>query len=221
MTIISRLLVISTIALLSVGCASNSAPPLSDVSMPPLNQPAQASLGERLLMQGRGFTGDVLRIRSLRGKFVSVDNQQFCRRSSAEKKFASFDSRTVTYYSFLRSVRGRGNQVSYKNGEVCFSDVWSGCFDANEADFTLETNAVCSNPNTAQQIIEYNGKSGNTLNFTYREVYYNRIAASVTQNFTMDLNEGNEINYKGARLRISSATNQKISYSVLRNFASL
>lgn len=220
MTRLYKLLIISAAALMSVGCASNRVPPLSDISIPPLNASARASLGERLLMQGRGFTGEVVHVHSLRGKFVSVDNQIFCRRSSAQKKFTSFNPRAITYHNFIGGTRSRGNQVSYKNGEVCFSDIWSGCFDVNEADFTVKTNAVCSSPNAVQQIIEYNGKSGNVLNFTYREVYGNRVATPVTQNFTMDLIEGNEISYKGARLRIESATNQEIRYSVLRNFES-
>lgn len=209
------------IVLLSAGCASSARMPMNDISMPPLNTPAEASLGERLLMQGRGFTGEVIDVYSLRGNFVSVEDQRFCRHNPAKNNFTSFDSRAVTYYNFVGGVRGRSNKLSYKKGKVCFSDMWSGCFDNSEANFRYQNNAVCSSPNALQRIIEYNGKSGNTLNFTYREVYGRRVASPITQNFTMDLNDGNEINYKGARLRVDQATNQRISYSVLRNFGSL
>lgn len=179
---------------------------------------ATAYLGERLLMQGRGFRSDVLRVANLRGSFVVVEDEMFCRREPGSDKFESFDRKAITYLNFLRGPRAYSNTLTVRKGEVCFSDLWTGCFDSGEASFTLENNAVCTNPNSVQQIIEYNGKTGDVLNFTYREFYGSRVAAPLTQNFTMDLNEGNVINYKGARLRIDGASNQEIQYAVLKNF---
>ena len=209
---------VTTLVLISFGCASTSRMPLRDVSIPDIGSSATATLGERLLMQGRGYHTDLLHITHLKGKFVESYGQTFCRLSPDSNRFQSFNGTAVRFINFIRGTRGYTHIVEMKQGKVCIDDVWSGCFDSQKASFTVQPNGLCASPNSMQRIIEYNGKTGDVLNFTYREVYGTRVAAPLTQNFTMDLMEGNVINYKGARLRIDQATNQKIQYAVLRNF---
>ena len=213
-----RLALLFGLVLINAGCSSNPRMPLRDVSFPDLGAPASATLGQRLLMQGKGYETDLLRITELKGKFVEVYGETFCRRSPDSDRFQSFNGSAVRFLNFVKGTRGYTNVVEVKRGKVCISDIWSGCFDPSKATFSIQQDALCASPNSLQRIIEYNGKTGDVLNFTYREVYGSRVAAPLTQNFTMDLNEGNLINYKGARLRIDQATNQKIHYAVLRNF---
>lgn len=205
------------------GCASTPSVPIQDVSQPALNVSTSAYLGERLLMQAQGFYAPVVRINSLRGAFVRVNDEMFCQRERGAQSFYSFNGGAVTYLNFLGGRRANSNRVEFKadRGEVCFSDLWSGCFSAAEADFSFEASGLCSQPNAMQRVIEYNGKSGDTLNFTYREFRGRRMDSQFTQNFTMDLNEGSVINYRGARIEVLTATNQQIDYRVLQNFASL
>ncbi|MEM7097947.1 MAG: hypothetical protein AAF541_06760 [Pseudomonadota bacterium] len=200
------------------GCASAPRVPMQDISYPPLNTPSTAYLGDRLLMQGSGVNADMIRVNSLRGKFVSIHDQTFCQRVSGSNEYVSFNINAVMFFNFIGGYRGATNRVKLKRGELCISDMWSGCFSPSEADFQYVPSGICSHPKALQQIIEYNGRSGDTLNFTYREVYGERVSAPLTQNFTMDLTAGNVINYKGARLRIDQASNQEISYSIIRNF---
>ncbi len=208
------------IILLLAGCASAPSILWQEISYPALNVTSDAYLGEPLLNQGHGIHADTLRVSSVRGKFAVISNATFCRRAPGSREFFSFDNRAVMFLNFIGGARGYANDVSYKQdtGELCIDDFWSGCFDASEAQFEFHTGSVCSRPNTLQQAIEYNGKSGSTLNFTYRETTGGQIAFPVTQDFTMDLNEGDIINYKGARLQVDTATNQQITYRVLKNF---
>ncbi len=205
------------------GCVSSPTVPIQDISRPALNVSTSAYLGERLLMQAQGFYAPVVRVNQLRGSFVRVNDETFCQRERGAQSFYSFNGDAVTYLNLLGGWRADSNRIEFKadRGEVCFKDMWSGCFSASEADFSFEPNGLCSQPNAMQRVIEYNGKSGDTLNFTYREFRGQRMDSQFTQNFTMDLNEGSVINYRGAKIDVLTATNQQIEYRVLQNFASL
>lgn len=124
------------------------------------------------------------------------------------------------YTNFLGGVRSYGNTLTYKQetNEVCLDDIWTGCFDSSFGSIAYEQNALCSDPNSFQQVIEYNGKAGDILNFTYREFYQSRMNSAFTTDFIMDQKDGDTITYKGAVLKVSKATNQQIDYVVLRNF---
>ena len=223
LTAISHRLLIGLACLCTLslaGCASQSRLSLQDVSFPPLNAPTEAELGERLLMQGQGLQTDVLRVQSLSGKFAEINDATFCREAPGSDRFFSFDRRSVRLLNFVGGTRSLLNTVRFDpaKGEVCIRDIWSGCFDSRKANFSYQPNALCAQPSSLQQIIEYNGRTGDTLNFTYREFRSGRMVSPITQNFYMDLTSSDEITYKGARLKIASASNQRIEYRVLRNF---
>lgn len=202
------------------GCAGNPAIVYRDVSYPPLNEMSTVYLGDRLIMQGKGIKADALVVNNLVGKYASISDATFCRAHPGSNQFLSFDRRAIRFINFIGGTRGYGNKVEYKesSNEICIDDFWSGCFDTSFGSYSYQDNAVCSEPNSIQQIIEYNGKAGNILNFTYREFIRNRMASAFTTNFTMDITEGDTINYKGAKLKVVKATNQEISYQVLKNF---
>ena len=203
------------------GCTSQRGPSLQEVSFPSLNTPTEAELGERLLMQGQGLQTDVLRVQSLNGKYAEVNDATFCREAPGSDRFFSFEKRTVRLLNLLGGTRSYLNIVRFdpSQGEVCIRDIWSGCFGTRKASFSYQPNALCAHPSSLQQIIEYNGRTGDTLNFTYREFRGGRMVSPITQNFYMDLTNSDEITYKGARLKITNASNQRIEYRVLRNFS--
>ena len=201
------------------GCASGPRLPYEDVSYPPLNQSSTAHLGDRLLMQGRGFVTDIVRVGGIVGKYGRIKAGDYCRYPDSTK-FFSYDSNAIVYTNFVGGVRSYGNTLEYKREthEVCLDDIWTGCFDSSFGSIAYEQNVLCSDPNSFQQVIEYNGKAGDILNFTYREFYQSRMNSAFTTNFTMDQKDGDTITYKGAVLKVSNATNQQIEYIVLRNF---
>lgn len=200
------------------GCATTKIP-FRDVSMPPLNQKATAHLGESLLFQARGYYTDVVSVSELRGKFAIIGAGDYCRLPGGDDYF-NFNGRAIVYLNFVGGVRSYDDTLTYKEkkNEVCLDDIWSGCFDTSFGSIVHKHNALCSDPNAYQQAIEYNGKAGNVLNFTYREFYGDRMRPPYTTNFTMDELEGDVVAYKAARLKVLSATNQSIEYTVLRNF---
>lgn len=203
------------------GCASGPRIPFEDVSIPELNRQSTAHLGDRLLIQARGFHTDVVHVATLQGKFAEISAGDYCRDPDSDTYF-SFDQRAIRYINFVGGTRGYGNTLEYrvKTNEVCLSDMWSGCFDSSFGRIAHEKDALCADPDAYQQVIEYNGKEGHILNFTYREFLGNRMRSAFTTNFKMDESDGDTIAYKGATLRVIHATNQKIDYIILSNFNS-
>ena len=69
------------------------------------------------------------------------------------------------------------------------------------------------------QRLIYNGLSGSTVKFLYREFSGFTNRSSFEQEVTYDLNIGEVIGFKSARFRILSATNTGIEYEVLQPFS--
>lgn len=72
--------------------------------------------------------------------------------------------------------------------------------------------------NTFQQTIEYGGRSGDVLKFTYSEFTDGFVRQAFTRDFQVDLSQGKIAAYKGAVIEIEAATNSSITYRVVRNF---
>lgn len=64
--------------------------------------------------------------------------------------------------------------------------------------------------------IVYSGVTGKSISLLYREFSGDLARPAFSQNLTYDLSAGDEIGYKGARLRIASATNTAITFEVQR-----
>ncbi len=74
------------------------------------------------------------------------------------------------------------------------------------------------NDDNFKQELYFNGKSGNTLKFMYREFSGKMLRGSFSQEIVYDLSEGNEIGFKNALIRVISTSNTQITYEVLKHF---
>lgn len=63
----------------------------------------------------------------------------------------------------------------------------------------------------------YSGKSGNTIEISYREYRSGMAAPAFFQNVKYDLNESPIIRFQKYRIEVLNATNQDIKYIILRN----
>lgn len=75
-------------------------------------------------------------------------------------------------------------------------------------------------PDDFQRTLIYSGRVGNKVRIGYREFSDDRARPAFSNEVEYDLDISREISYKGARLRILNADNEKIDYVVLRNFTS-
>ena len=90
--------------------------------------------------------------------------------------------------------------------------------DAIEGVDFERTVAFKSLPDSLQQNIEYSGRSGSVLRFTYSEFKSGYARDAFTREFTMDLDEGNLGGFKGVIFEVLKASNFEITYRIKRQF---
>ena len=75
-----------------------------------------------------------------------------------------------------------------------------------------------NNADNFQRTLLYKGKSGNQVFLDYREFKDDFARAAFTQELIFDLDQGNEIGFRGMRMRILAASNTGIEYVLEKKF---
>ena len=114
-------------------------------------------------------------------------------------------------------MTGKGDNITLK---YCEMGICAAKQKFTSSELTVSDSFFTVSPNTFQQSIEYAGKTGSKLNFTYSEFKQGFARDSFTRSFEIDLDEGDVAAFKGAIIKIHSATNVSIVYEVMRNFQS-
>lgn len=87
----------------------------------------------------------------------------------------------------------------------------------NQVEYDLIYEDIESEKNFIQEFL-YNGKSGNTIKFSYREFNNNLIRPAFTQELQYDLDDSDIIGFRKLRIQIINATNTQIDYKILHSF---
>lgn len=210
--------------LLIASCASTTTPPPPSVniSIPELNTENTVSLGEQMIQQAKGFYGESLKLGGGEGQYSRIAQGTYCNTNKNTNFFVNFEnSSAVTLKNAFGATLSTHAVVEYdrKNNKVCAADVMSAsCYDSTEMSIQYSPNGFCLDKNSFQQIIEFNGKNGQVLNFTYREFSNDTARQAFTTNFVVDLSESDILAYKGLQIKIVKATNSQITYKVIKNF---
>jgi hypothetical protein len=133
------------------------------------------------------------------------------------------DKNREYYFALNDNERLKGISIS-KKGEVVqtfrmnnmsnyplFGNVTNFSFE-----YTKTPNLDCRD--CFKQEFVYNGKIGNNLKFLYREYKDSMIRASFNQEINYNLDDGNIVGFKGARIEVVETTNTSITYKVLKGF---
>lgn len=183
-------------------------------------------LGDRMLQQRRGQWQECIipkfseekKVAMGMGAIIIKTGQPLCKRSSQSKD----GYWSMTYDSYVYFVRGGGGYRSpiklKMKGNMIEPCISSACFAVRSADDFEREPYFVYRENTLQQSIEYAGRSGDILNFTYSEFTDGFARQAFTREFQVDLSQGNVAAYKGAVIEIESASNASITYKVVRNF---
>ena len=182
-------------------------------------------LGDRMLEQRTGQYQECIvpKFASENSDFIGVNhfyikaNEPLCRPNIKEEKYVANN-----YHNYVNSAGG-GN-YDYK---IVFKPIGKDKFKLCSMGLCtdiMELSQIDSSPyflyskNTLQQVIEYAGRSGDILKFTYSEFSDGFARQAFTREFQVDLSGGSIAAYKGAVIEIESATNTSITYKVVRNF---
>lgn len=217
-------LVLSGIIIALGGCASpdyNYEPTTTNISEPPLDIVNIAYVGDTMLKLGNITEHDALYL----PKKASITWAYDLMPGYYSKKGS--DSNTETY---LPSKGENGGSVdkafladpwkavmAYKDKpSICIITIFNAMV-CTSADFKRVKRPQLSD-NSFQQTLIYNGKAGNKIDISYREISNNTSQTAFNNNVEYDLKTSHTIGYKGARIEVLQATNELIKYRVIRNF---
>ena len=152
------------------------------------------------------------------GLFIIKSGEPLCKGTSTSKYYTA---QYVNYPdpkapgSYEVSVKDKGTELKFC---MHFRGMDAYCTKGKtRANVSNEPFFVYS-PNTLQKTIEYSGRNGDNLKFTYSEFSDGYARQAFTREFQVDLTQGKVASYKGAVIEIESATNLSITYKVVRNF---
>lgn len=226
-----RKITLAMAALSLAGCVSTqSVMTRTDIiNRPQLDLIAQAELGDTIVEKGKLTTYEGLDLRNeltwgdgwLLKKFTISPGKLRARQQDA--KFTYFYSDKMTVYDGLLGT------APYGAGGLCTKKI-----DPTFVRAFIVTGACGVNPKTAPEVrstrvvdldapnfrqeLIYNGRSGETVKFLYREFSGDYARPPFSQDVQYDLKDGNMIGFKGARIEIVEASNTKLSYRVLSSF---
>lgn len=185
-----------------------------------LNTPITKEIGESLIDNETGFFLPAIVASE------SMDAGEGMYKTQVKKGELFLHKEFTSEYDFYYSVDNPKNGIALakdsRNDGVMVSDGMGGyrIYDVKERiKYTKNTYHDTSKDYYKQQFI-YNGKSGSTLKFTYREFINDLARAAFTQELQYDTNESSTIGMKGLRLEVLKTTNTNIEYKILSNFTS-
>ena len=213
------------------GCASTQAvmPSAQIVDRPPLNATAEAELGDTIVEKGRVSTYEGLELRNqltwgdgfLLKKFTVSPGKLRAQQKDAQFTYFYSDRMTV-YDALLGTSPYMAGGICTKNGDPSFIRIFikSGVCNFNPKPAPQVERVRVTDiqtPGFRQELI-YNGRSGDTIKFSYREFNNDMARPPFSQDVQYDLKDGSTIGFKGLRIEVLSATNTKLSYRVLSSF---
>lgn len=211
MTSLPRFVALAFTVIVLAGCAvaiRNVDKTTKKSDSPAIGETHTAELGAKLLFQQD--------VEVMRGRKVA----QITRGSMGPfpADFAGMYVRANNGEHYCGTITMRDPLNNGKQNFICFTDQE---FKEKGVPYD-ETEDIVQRPTNLQRVLEYSGKSGNTISVFYKEFNETNNGAFIrpafTQEFKFDLGESSVIGIKGARIEVLQATNTGITYKVLGHF---
>lgn len=213
-------------------CASvknNYVPVAEQISVPPLNQLSTASLGEDMLRQGTAVTTEGVLLRQPNKIGAYTLGVGFYPKSGEDDEYVFTSYSTNSLDPDLGRVDSGGTFLPHglrfekERQKTCV--IYPGAYGISQplcdTEYSYEfTEMPVYSSNSFQQTLIYSGRVGDKIKISYREFSGNMARGAFSNEAEYDLSASNEIAYKGAKIRVEKADNQRIEYVVLSNFNS-
>ena len=221
---------LSAVMILSVCASTETLTPTVDIiDHPILNQVNNAELGDTIVEKGRISTYEGIVLKSNVGwgdgwllkKFTIMQGK--LKALQRDKKYTYYFSDKMTAYDGLLGTS------PYSGGGICIrntdpNDI-EGFVLSGYCQFSLDQKpnvqvtkiADTDTPGFRQELI-YDGRSGDTVRFLYRELSSDLMRPSFSQEVQYDLKVDTMIGFKGTRIEIIEATNTHLQYRVISSF---
>lgn len=193
-----------------------------DDSMPEIGLSTTVYLGDRMLEQRTGQWQECIVPKFTEVKSFGFGTRGLVKSGEPLCKFSSDPKAEYTPYNyknwFANGQWGGPFPLKFEN-KLGNCRLYSGVkFDWHSCDQFESSPHFIIRENSFQQTIEYAGRNGDILKFTYSEFADKYARQAFTREFQVDLTQGKVAAYKGAIIEIESATNSSITYKVMRNF---
>jgi len=231
---VKRVIFACVVPLMLGACATvknNYVPVTEQISEPPLNEVKTAMIGDYMLKQGTATR--------TKGVYLPQSNQigsfnlskGFYPQTGVDEKYV------FTSYAIGSAMEGMGrvttggglggvglpNGIRFAIEEQKTCVIYSGAYGISqpicdtEYPYQLTERPVVSE-NNFQQTLIYSGRIDGKVRVSYREFSGNIARPAFSNDAEYDLERSDIIAYKGARIKVIDADNEKIEYVVLSNF---
>lgn len=223
---VGKIVVISLIVLAGCATPENYQPKTTQISIPELNRQVTVSVGDSMVRQGSST--------QVKGIELSESNNIGTYKFSAGFYPQTGENQNFTFHSFQigQSYNGMGTlsgsmdveslRADKRKQQLCvmstlraFALGMKPC-DTEHGYTRVEKGVV--GPNNFQQSLLYSGRVGNKVRISYREFSGDLARPAYSNDVEYDLSSSDTVTYKGARIKIINADNEKITYIVLNNF---
>lgn len=214
------------VAALTSACASpvyNYAPRRLDVSEPPLGSTVTVAVGDSLVRQGTYVEQDAILLPADTwvgnlGGYTLKAGYYAKRGTKGEHSFylpSNQEGGAILPAPLTDPPQAVRAHESLP--ELCVITVFNALVCESGVTFERVSQPVMAR-DAFQQTLIYSGRVGSKINIGYREFSNNLARPAFNNDVEYDLTESRIIGYKGARLEVLEATNESITYRVLRNF---
>lgn len=226
-----RLILIAASFLLLAACTSTQTvlPKVQIIDKPVLNSISTVELGETVVEKGRLSTFSGLSLANelqwgdglILKKFKVAPGRLRARQQDA--KFTYFYSENMTSHDALLGTN------PYSGGGLCRAIDGSGpvkgftvagrcTMNWNQPPLISSVEIHDLDSTSFRQELIYNGRSGDSLKFLYREFSGDLMRPPFSQDIQYDLTESSTIGFRGVRIEVLEATNTQLRYRVLATF---
>lgn len=220
------------LALALCGAACVNATPLMPVvtklDFPPVGQVMTQELGDTLVTKGQVRTYDGLIVSGpvtfsgLCSEYLFPPQTFLARNEDANwvyygaadgrvRDCAYGDMPYAPYSSGVaRSKKDPADIRQYFKAGMALGAIQMPPYEARKVEVAVE--------DSFRQELIYNGRAGTIVKFLYREIAGGSLRGDFSQEVQYDLNEGNVVGFKGARIEVLEATNARLQYRVISTF---
>jgi len=215
-----------------LGCASttpNVAPEITNVDIPQIGKINTVDVGESAVQKARVYAFEAYELLQevkhvgsgvAIGYTITLEPGIYAatRRTLNSTYYIAVEDSVESCGLGICSRKSGGFYVDNITGEVyAFENMNMSVKLREPPNWRRTTHASIDEPSFRQELI-YNGRSGSTVRFLYREFSRDMIRPAFSQELTYDLDEGSEIGFRGVRIEILDATNITLTYRVNKSF---
>lgn len=215
---LNKLITIISSAIILTGCAGmtyTNTDIVEDIDFPKIGEQTTVYVGDAMLIQGTHILTKVLSLEEpATGMCYDVSPGKY--RIAGEDEYKYYFKQTGEPGGIKKGAlcdRTAGLYVSKDNlKEVCVITVYN-TFVCNSANRLSIDDVEIASLNHVQRSLLYSGRENDQLKFTYVQQ-----PSGFTHNVTYNIKTSDVIGYRGAQIKVHSADNEKITYTLLKNF---